>query len=328
MNRHTSSWLGRVVTAATVAALVGACASGGSTPSQTKALVIGYVTKSATNQGWILINAGAADAAKAAGAQLVSVGPAQAESLTGQLSAIEDMVNRHVNALAIAPVDSAGVAPAVQKALDAHIPVVAIDTAVTGANVTSFVATDNLKAAGIQGNWVAQHISDDGSLILVNGQISQSTGRDRHDGFLQALKAAKPKVTIYEVQTNWDQTQAQNGVEALLIAHSNVSFIVNAWDGGTMGAIAALKARNSTAGKVSVVGFDGAPNALQAMEQNWVQADVAQMLYQQGYKGIQTAIAAAQGKTVDARVDTGTGLVTPDNVKQFIIDNHLQQFMQ
>jgi ribose transport system substrate-binding protein len=52
------------------------------------------------------------------------------------------------------------------------------------------------------------------------------------------------------------------------------------------------------------------------------------MLYQQGYKGIQTAIAAAQGKTVDARVDTGTGLVTPDNVKQFIIDNHLQQFMQ
>src|SRR5438445_1675378 len=108
MNRHTSSWLGRVVTAATVAALVGACASGGSTPSQTKALVIGYVTKSATNQGWILINAGAGDAAKAAGPHLATVGPPQAEGLTANLSATEDMVNRHANALPIAPVDSAG----------------------------------------------------------------------------------------------------------------------------------------------------------------------------------------------------------------------------
>jgi ribose transport system substrate-binding protein len=284
---------------------------------------VGYVTKSATNQGWILINQGAADAAKEAGAQLITVGPTQANDLGGQLAALENMINRHVEALAIAPADSTGVVPAVKKALAAKIPVIAVDTAIYDAPITSFVATDNVAAAEDQGKWVAAHIADDGEVILVNGLIAQSTGRDRHDGFVKALKAAKPKATIYEVQTKWDQTEAQNGVEALLRAHPKVSFIANAWDGGTMGSIAALKAQHKNAGDVTVVGFDGAPDALKQMELGWVQGDVAQLLYKEGHDGVATAIKAARGESVPDRIDTGHALVTPDNLKKFMADNHL-----
>ena len=108
---------------------------------------IGYVTKTASNQGWILINQGAADAAAEEGYALITLGPAQQGSLEGQLSTVEDMIARGVQALAIAPVDSSGIAPAVKRAMDAGIPVIAVDTAVDGADVTSFVATDNLVAA-------------------------------------------------------------------------------------------------------------------------------------------------------------------------------------
>ena len=38
--------------------------------------VIGYITKSATNAGWMMINQGAEDAAAEEGVKLVSVGPA------------------------------------------------------------------------------------------------------------------------------------------------------------------------------------------------------------------------------------------------------------
>jgi len=299
----------------------------GSTAAQAGKLVVGYVTKSATNQGWILINQGAADAAKAEGVDLITVGPAEAGSLSGQLAAIEDMISRHVKALAVAPVDSSGVAPAVKRAEAAGIPVIAVDTAVYGAQVTSFAATDNPAAAMTQGKWVAQHVSPDGVVILVNGLLAQSTGRDRHDGFLKAFRTLRPKATVYEVQTKWDQTQAQDGVEALLRAHPNASVIANAWDGGTMGTIAALKALHEKAGKITVVGFDGAPDALQQMELGWVQADVAQHLYMEGYDGIMAAIKAARGEHVASRIDTGNSLVTPANVKQFIADNHLERFM-
>jgi len=299
----------------------------GATDASSGQLVIGYVTKSATNQGWILINQGAADAAKAQGVDLITVGPAEAGSLSEQLAAIEDMISRHVKALAVAPVDSSGVAPAVKRAEAAGIPVIAIDTAVYGAPVTSFAATDNPAAGVAQGQWVARHVPPKGEVILVNGLLAQSTGRDRHDGFLKGFRALRPQATVYEVQTKWDQTQAQDGVEALLRAHPKVSVIANAWDGGTMGTIAALKALYKKAGQVTVVGFDGAPDALQQMELGWVQADVAQHLYKEGYDGVMAAIEAAKGAHVSARIDTGNSLVTPANVKQFIADNHLERFM-
>jgi len=289
-------------------------------------LTIGYVTKSATNQGWILINRGAADAAKDAGVQLITVGPTQANDLGGQLSTIENMINRRVNALAIAPADSTGVVPAVKKALNAKIPVVAVDTAIYDAPISSFVATDNVAAAKDQGKWVADHIANNGEVILVNGLIAQSTGRDRHDGFVEALKAAKPNVVVYEVQTKWDQTEAQNGVETLLRAHPKVSVIANAWDGGPMGSIAALKAAHEKARDVTVVGFDGAPDALHQMGLNWVQCDIAQLLYKEGYDGVSAAIKAAKGEPVSARIETGHALVTPANLKKFIADTHLGAF--
>jgi ABC-type sugar transport system substrate-binding protein len=297
--------------------------SGAASAKDPAKLVIGYVTKSATNQGWIIINKGASDAAKAAGAELITVGPAEAQSLGGQLSAIEDMVNRHVDALAVAPVDSTGVAPAIRKAQAAGIPVVAVDTGVSGAPVQSFIATDNPAAARSQGQWIAQHLPPNGEVILVNGPVSQSTGRDRRDGFVDGLGAAKPNVKVYEVQTKWDQTEAQDGVEALLRAHPNVAAIANAWDGGTMGALAALKSQHEKPGKIIVIGFDGAPDVLGQMQRGWVQADVAQHLYKEGFDGISTAIKAARKEHVDARLDTGTTIVTPDNLKQFLQDNHL-----
>jgi len=286
-------------------------------------LTIGYVTKSATNQAWAVINQGAADAAKEAGVELITVGPSVVNDLGGQLATIENMINRKVNALAIAPVDSSGVSPAVKKAIERNIPVVAIDTAIYGAEVTSFVATDNLAAGEAQGRWVAENIEDNGSLILVNGSMGQSTGRDRHNGFVNTLKELKPNVTIYEVQTNWLQTEAQNGVEALLRAHPEVSVIANAWDGGTMGTIAALKAARKKAGEIKVVGFDGAVDALKQMKLGWVQSDLAQRLYMQGFRGITTAIQAARGEKVEERIDTGYVVVVPENLEEFVQDNHL-----
>ena len=76
-----------------------------------------------------------------------------------------------------------------------------------------------------------------------------------------------------------------------------------------------------------IVGFDGAPNALRAMKNGWIQADVAQQLYQMGYQGIKNTIKAARGEKLPKRIDTGTFMVLPENVDKFIEDNKLSVFM-
>ena len=273
--------------------------------------VIGYITKSATNAGWMMINQGAEDAAAEEGVKLVSVGPAFQGDLSSQLEVFENLVAQGAKAIGIAPVDSAGVAPAVTDAMSSGIPIIAIDTGVSGAEVTSFVATDNYAVAKVQGAVAATLVNDGDTVIYVTGNQAQSTGQERRNGFMEAFSAARPGSKILAVPTEWNSQQAQEGVEAVLNSNSDVKMVVNAWDGGTMGAKAALENLGYGAGDVKLVGFDGASDAIAAMDEGWVHADTAQMLYQMGYQGIKAAAAAARGETVSSRIDTGFFLVTP-----------------
>ncbi len=273
--------------------------------------VIGYITKSATNAGWMMINQGAEDAAAEEGVKLVSVGPAFQGDLSSQLEVFENLVAQGAKAIGIAPVDSAGVAPAVTDAMSSGIPIIAIDTGVSGADVTSFVATDNYAVAKVQGAISATLVNDGDTIIYVTGNQAQSTGQERRNGFMEAFSAARPGSKILEVPTEWNSQQAQEGVEAVINSNSDVKMVVNAWDGGTMGAKAALENLGYSAGDVKLVGFDGASDAIAAMDEGWVHADTAQMLYQMGYQGIKAAAAAARGETVSSRIDTGFFLVTP-----------------
>ena len=290
-------------------------------------LTIAYVTNGNTNEGWTLINGGAKAAAEKAGVKFIQLAAEKGE-LSKQLAIVEDMITRKVNAIAIAPVDSAGIAPAVNKALAAGIPVVAVDTGVSGADITSYVATDNIKAARVQGEWAATQVKSGDTVIYVTGDQGQSTGRERKQGFLDGLNGKVKGVKVVEVPTAWDQTQAQNGVESALRANPKAKIIANAWDGGALGAKAAMMSQGFKKGSIQIAGFDGSPGGLDMMKQGWQQANAAQMLAKIGAVGVETAIKAAKGEKVEKRIDTGSFLVLPSNVDQFAKDSGVGQFMK
>ena len=177
--------------------------------SAASAQTIGYITKSATNSGWVMINGGAAKAAEEFGVELITVGPAFQGDLASQLEVFNNLVAAGVDAIGIAPIDSAGVADAVQAAMDAGIPVVAIDTGVSGADVTSFVATDNLAVATIQGEQACGLIDNGDAVIYVTGNQAQSTGQERRDGFYAGFEGSCSDSEIVVVPTEWNGTQAQ-----------------------------------------------------------------------------------------------------------------------
>jgi ribose transport system substrate-binding protein len=281
---------------------------------------IAYITNGNTNEGWTLINGGAKAAGAKAGVKFIELAAEKGE-LSKQLAIVEDMITRKVNAIAIAPVDSAGIAPA-------GIKVVAVDTGITGAKITSYVATDNIKAAMVQGKWAAEQIKDGDTVIYVTGDLGQSTGQERKKGFVDGLNGVRKNVKVVEVPTTWDQTMAQNGVETALRANPTAKIIACAWDGGALGAKAALMAAGKKAGDVKIAGFDGSPGGLDMMKQGWQSANAAQMLAKIGQVGVETAIAAAEGKKVEARIDTGSFLVLPSNVDQFAKDSGVGQFMK
>ncbi|MDB2323930.1 sugar ABC transporter substrate-binding protein, partial [Planktomarina temperata] len=166
--------------------------------------------------------------------------------------------------------------------------------------------------AKVQGSVAATLVADGDAIIYVTGNQAQSTGQERRDGFMAGFTAARPNSEVIVVPTEWNSQQAQEGVEAILNSRDDIKMVANAWDGGTMGAKAALENLGYSAGDVKLVGFDGASDAIVAMDAGWVHANTAQMLYQMGYQGIKAAAAAARGEDVAGRIDTGFFLVTPE----------------
>ena len=323
--------LGRLALAAITVAVLAACGKKEEpapvAAPAAKEITVAYITNGNTNEGWTLINGGAKTAGQKPGIKFIELAAEKGE-LSKQLAIVEDMITRKVNAIAIAPVDSAGIAPAIAKAMAAGIAVVAVDTGITGAAITSYVATDNIKAAMVQGDWAADQIKDGDTVIYITGDLGQSTGQERKKGFLDGLNAKRKNVKVVEVATTWDQTMAQNGVETALRANPKAKVIACAWDGGALGAKAAMMAAGKKPGSIMIAGFDGSPGGLDMMKDGWQQANAAQMLAKIGQVGVETAIAAAEGKKVEARIDTGSFLVLPSNVDQFAKDSGVAQFMK
>ncbi len=290
-------------------------------------LVVGYATKSATNTGWIIINNGAQQAADDYGVELMMIGPPKENDIAGQLGVVEDMINSGVDALAIAPTDSAGIVSVVEKANEAGIPVVAVDTGIAGGEIVSHVATDNYAAAAVGGEWMGEQLGGTGNVVMINGMVAQETGAARRDGFYDAITAKYPDINIVtEITADWQAEKALAGIEDAMQANDKIDGVFCAWDGGTIAVLSALEQAGIT-DEVVLLGFDCDPNALAAMLENKVDGDVAQFLYQIGYQGIEAAIKAAMGEEVEARIDTGTMIVTPENAAQFIEENGLTEFM-
>lgn len=288
-----------------------------------KKMVIGYATKSATTPFWLACNEGAKKAAEDMGVELVMLGPPKENDVAGQLAVIEDMINKKVSGLAIAPCDSAGVAPAVEKAQKSNIPVIALDTPIDGAQVSSFVATDNMKAAAAAAEWMGSKLNGKGTVVLINGMIQQGSGKERREGFINVLKEKYKDIKIVEVTGDWDDNKALKGMEDAIQANPQIDGVFVGWDGAALAAHKALTAAKRK-DKTIICGFDCYPDALKLMKAGTFEADVAQYPYKIGYEGIKAAVMAAKGETVEERIDTGVMLVLPENVDQYIKDNNIK----
>jgi ABC-type sugar transport system substrate-binding protein len=311
----------------TLGRLALALATAGLMTSGLADITVAYITNSNTNEGWTLINGGAKKAGQKPGIKFIQLAVEQGE-LSKQPAIVEDIITHKVNAMAIAPINSAGITTAINKVLAAGIVAVAVDTNSTGVKITSHVAADNLKAASVQGEWRAEQIKDNDTVICLTGELGQSTGQERKKGLLDRLNAKCKNAKVVEVPTTWNQTIAQNGIETAKHASPGAKVIACAWDAGALGAKAAMMAAGKKAGSIKIAGVNGSPGGLNMTKQGWQQANAAQMLTKISQVGVETAITAAVGKKVETRLDTGSFLVLPSHLDPFAKDSGVVQFMR
>lgn len=277
---------------------------------------IGVVVKALDSEHWLTVKKGAEAAAKEENVDIIVLAPDKESNVEQQFRIVEDLIQQKVSALAIAPCDSTGIVPIIQKANSAKIPVITVDTN-ADADVISFVGTDNAMGGKMSGERIVKILNGKGKVALITGVPGQQTHRDRVTGFKDAIKASPDIKLVSEQPANSESALAMTVMENILESNPDLEavFCTNALM--ALGAVEAIDAKGKS-GKVKVIGFDTQTDALNMVKQGKIDSMVAQSPYNMGYQAIKNAVAHLNGKGAQKRVDTGTELITKENVDKYI----------
>ncbi len=154
----------------------------------------------------------------------------------------------------------------VQKAKDAGIPVFLIDREinVTGVASAQIVANNAQGAAAVAEDFVAA-LPDGGNYIELTGKESDTNAGVRSEAYASVISQYPNLVSIAKETANWSQDEAFTKVETLLQRDSNVQGIIAGNDTMALGALAAVEAAGLL-DSIKIVGFDGSPDAVDAIK--------------------------------------------------------------
>jgi ribose transport system substrate-binding protein len=283
-----------------------------------KKLTIGYVCSSMENEWYINVVLGFTTEASKAGINFV-MADANNDATT-QVNDCENYIAQKVDVLIITPVDVNALAPVIQKAKDAHIPIVTESNVVPGAN-TEVGITDE-QAGKNAGAWFADYAKTKNIIpnILIVGFPALSNCNNRVKGFKEALDTAGTKYTIaQEVDGQGVKDKALSVSTDALTAHKDVNVIFGINDDSTTGAMAAYKALGRDESKLTAIGFgfEGVAGRTALLAGGPYKEALAMFPQYVGVTAIDAAVDIANGKSVAAHVETPYTVINADNFSKF-----------
>ncbi len=229
-----------------------------------------------------------------------------------QTADIEAAITQGVKGIAISPNEVDAMAPALQQAIDAGIPVVTIDRRVPSVEgILAHVGADNVKGGEAQGNLIVSMFPDGATIINLQGQSGASPAIDRNKGLHNVLDPMADKYKIvFEQTAGFARDKGLSVTEAALSGLAEApKVIVAANDDMALGAMEAVKARGLSG--IAIIGFDALPEALAQVRDGGLTATIEQFPGKQSSLGVQTLVSFLKDGTKPAEKVL---LLTPEAV--------------
>lgn len=249
------------------------------------AQTIGLSLSTLGNPFFVTLRDGAQAAATAANFELIVV-DAQ-DSVSKQVSDLEDLIQRGVDVLIINPTDADAVVPAVMLANQAGIPVIAVDRGVAGGVLAYFIASDNVAGGRLAAELICGKLGGSGPVVELEGIPGASAARERGQGFNEYLAADCPGLTVVARQTaNFNRAEGLTVMENILQAQPDIAAVFAHNDEMALGALQAIRASGRD---ILVVGFDATDDAVAAVNACEMAATVAQQPAELGRMAVEAA---------------------------------------
>jgi ribose transport system substrate-binding protein len=154
------------------------------------------------------------------------------DSVEKQISDIEDLINKQVDAILISAANPEALVPVVDKAMEAGIVVVDFDNPVYTDNITSHVIVDQQEFGRVQGEWLVEALGGEGKIVAFNGMEGTAISAERFAGAKSVFDQYPGIEILQEVNADWDYAKAKRAMEDLLAAYPEIDGV---WSqGGAM----------------------------------------------------------------------------------------------
>jgi len=267
-------------------------------------LYIPLISKGFQHQFWQAVKAGADKAATEFGVEVTFEGPDNETMVDKQIDMLTAALAKKPAAIGFAALDSQAAIPLLKQAQDAKIPVVAFDSGVDSDIPVATASTDNVAAAALAADKMAELIGGEGKVALVVHDQTSRTGIDRRDGFVNQVKAKYPKIEIVSIQYGaGDQLQSTEITKSILQANSDLKGIFGANEGSAIGVVNGVKESGRTG--IIIIGYDSGAAQKKAIMDGSMAGAITQNPVGIGYETVKAAVAAAKGEKVEKNIDTG-----------------------
>lgn len=271
-------------------------------------------------------HAGMRDAAAAIGPHVTVElkGPAEWDAAL-EARTIDQLVARKVAGIAVTAAEAEALAPSIDRAIAAGIPVITFDSDAPRSKRLAFVGTNNYNAGFTAGQAMAEWLGGKGEI-----GISTFPGPDhlrrRVEGFTEGLRQFGPGIRIVAtVNDEGDVARAETQITAMLQANPGITGIFCAHGNPGPGAAAAVR-NLGRKGKVQIMAFDFATPVIELIESGEIRGTVGQNPYLMGYMAMQLlhaarhptgALGASPFGPVPATIDTGVSILDKETVRQY-----------
>ena len=240
---------------------------------------------------------------------LISRDPAL--SVERQKAEIRELIEMGCQVLFVNPVDWHELAPVLEIARQAGVPVIAIDTNVDDDSlVASTVVSDNYMA-GVQ---CAKHLISlvpGGQVALLKHDQARSSV-DRIKGFRDTLAAHPDFHVVAEAECQGQLELAMPAMAGMLREHPDINIVMALNDPAAMGALAALQ-QAGRLDSVLVYGVDGAQEARDMIAQGHMAATAVQAPRRMGQMAVEQAYRILAGEQPEPLLQLPTKLFTREN---------------
>ena len=264
---------------------------------------IALISKGFQHQFWQAVKAGADKAAAELGVTVTFEGPESETQVDRQMDMLAAALSRNPDAIGFAALDSQAATPLLQQAKDAGIPVIAFDSGVDSDIPLTTATTDNVAAAALAADKMAELIGGEGKVAIVAHDQTSRTGIDRVEGFVNRIKEAYPKIEVVSVQYGGgDQLQSTEITKSILLANPDLKGMFGANEGSAIGV---ANGKTELSSNIVVIGFDSGAAQKGMITSGVMNGAITQNPVGIGYETVAAAVKALKGEKLEPVIDTG-----------------------